>query len=110
MPQDWVTGTHYVCDFYTISSVAVAGCCELCRGGSCGASLAFTVDLQSAMALPFAMSTFWTSIKVESGTSIITFMFFAIDSSSDVVHLQVVEVFSKCGRLILQLVGFYKIG
>ena len=97
MPQDWVTGTHYVCDSITISGVAVAGCCGLCRGGSCGASLAFNVDLQSAMALPVAMSTFWTSIKVKSGNFIVTIMFFASYSSSDVVHLQVVEVFSKCG-------------
>jgi hypothetical protein len=57
----------------------------------------FTVDLQSAIALPVAMSTFWIPIKGDSATFIVTIMFFAIDSSSDVVHLQVVEVFSKCG-------------
>ena len=97
MPQNWVSDTYYVCDINTISGVALAGCCELNRGESCGASLAFTVDLQSAVALPFTMPTFWTSVKVESAILIVSIMFFAIDSSSDLVHLQVVEVFSKCG-------------
>ena len=78
MPQDWVSDTHCVCDFNTISGVAVVGCCELCRGRSCGGRLAFTVDLQSAMTLPVAMSTFCTSIKVECGTFIVIIMFFAI--------------------------------
>lgn len=78
----------------TIISVALAGWHELNREGSCKASLAFTVDLQSQY---LCLSTFWTSIKVESAIFIVSIMFFAIDSSSDVVHLQVVEVFSKCG-------------
>ena len=56
MPQNWVSDTYYVCDINTINGVALAGCCELNSGESCGASLAFTVDLQSAVALPVTMS------------------------------------------------------